>query len=140
MAFVVIDPVYSSEPDSPDGKWISTDASGPHLPRGLYSFSTTVDLTGFDPATVNVQAVVTADDCVSDLRINGVSTGLSTRTASLAADYKRTTLEIPKTAWKVGLNKIEIFVHNEDAADGGGQTQMGLQVRWTATGCTLVRR
>jgi len=138
-AIVIANPVYSSEPDSPSAKWISTDASGPHVPRGLYVFRSTVDLTGFDSSTAKIQAIVTADDCVSDIRINGVSTGLSTSSFSLAADYKRTTLEIPGNRWHGGANQIEIIVRNEDAADGT-KTQMGLQVRWVGTGCTLVQR
>jgi len=138
QAIVVTNPVYSSEPDAPDGKWISTDASGPSLPRGLYVFKTTMDLTGFDPSTAKIQAILTADDCVADIRLNGVATGLSTHAAILASDYKRTTLDIPGKFWQPGSNQIEIVVRNEDA--DGSTTPMALQLRWVATGCTLVQR
>jgi hypothetical protein len=138
-AIVIKNPIYSSEPDTPGVKWIATDASGPHLPRGLYVFKTTFDLTGFDPSTAKIQAIATADDCIADVLVNGASTGLSTTSVSLAEQYKHTTLEIPSNRLHGGENAIEIIVRNENAPDGAN-TQMALKVHWAATGCTLVQR
>jgi hypothetical protein len=142
-AVVISEPVYTNQPNSPTAKWLSTDGSGPPVPSGYYIFSTTVDLTGFDPSTAKVQAVVTADDLVTDIRINGVSTGLKTHTALLAPDYKETTLDIPARHWRPGINQVEFVIHNDNATDVTQlqtQTQMGLQVRWLGDACTAVQR
>jgi hypothetical protein len=140
-AVVIADPVYANQPNSPTVKWLSTDGSGPPVPSGYYIFSTTVDLTGFDTATAKVQAVVTADDLTKDIRINGVSTGLSTQTALLAPDYKETTLDIPARYWHPGINQVEFVIHNDNSTDATqAQTQMGLQVRWVGDACTAVQR
>jgi hypothetical protein len=69
-------------PDSPIGSagssWIAPAAScAISYAPGAYVYRTTFDLTGLDPATAHVDGIYGSDDTVTDVRLNGVSTGIS---------------------------------------------------------------
>jgi hypothetical protein len=62
-------PVYA--PDDERSKWLSTSPKLPLLSAGRYVFSTTFDLTGFDPTTATLHLALVADDEVVEVRLNG---------------------------------------------------------------------
>jgi ferric-dicitrate binding protein FerR (iron transport regulator) len=62
-------PVYA--PDDERSKWLSTSPKLPLLSAGRYVFSTTFDLTGFDPTTAKLHLAFAADDEVVEVRLNG---------------------------------------------------------------------
>lgn len=78
---------YTLAPGFPVGPWV---AEGPLsrwiAPRpeqgignapGTYTFTTTFDLTGFDPASARIEGQVSADDALGAIRLNGTRITLS---------------------------------------------------------------
>jgi hypothetical protein len=132
---------YAQNP--PDGRWVSTAPGMPDAPGGDFVFRTTVDLTGYDPATVEITAHAGADDNVSAVRINDVDVGLSTPTRR--AFYP---LALPARAWRAGLNQLDVVVHNGAAATAPPAPQprrtrinpMALSWVWDGSASPIVRR
>jgi len=59
-------------------KWIGVVANGSTgVAQGPYHYRTTFSLAGFLPSTVRLNLVLAADNSVSDVLLNGVSTGIS---------------------------------------------------------------
>ena len=64
--------------NGPDSQWIGLSSQGAdNLPAGHYVFRTAFDLAGYDPSTAQLSMIVAVDDVLNDVRINGVSTGIS---------------------------------------------------------------
>jgi hypothetical protein len=120
------------------GSWIAVNAALDDQPTGMFAFRTRVDLTGFDPASVSITASVAADDCVSDILINGVSTALSTVNKQNMDGYEKTDLAIPAKFWHAGINQIDVVVLNKPQTFA--PNCVALHVEWTATGRVVVRR
>jgi len=58
--------------------WIAPGAdTAASYPSGDYVYRTTFDLTGLDPATATISGIYGSDDFVTDVILNGVSTGIS---------------------------------------------------------------
>jgi hypothetical protein len=91
-------------------------------------------LSSVDSATAVVHAHATADNGIVDIRINGVSTGITKKIGTVADDFTASVLDIPAKFWLSGVNQIEVVVRNDDWAPGT-QTNMGLQLKWSASGC-----
>ena len=105
----------------PLGIWLTNNAKsgwlGPVNPGasvdalGAYVYETTFDLTGFDPASARVTCQVVVDDTLTDVLINGVSTGLSSSgSAALSAALVITSGFVP------GLNRLEFQTANSGAS------------------------
>lgn len=78
---------YTLQPGFPVGPWL---AEGPNsrwiAPRlggsanaapGRYTYTTSFDLTGYDPATAQITGQVAADDLLVAVNLNGVSVGVT---------------------------------------------------------------
>jgi len=105
-----------------NSQWISfqSDESVGDAP-GLYTYTTTLDLTGYDPASVTLTVEVAADEQLSAVRLNGVGLGLS------ATGYSGfTTLSI-NGPFQAGLNTLDFVVNNA----GSTANPSGLRVRFT---------
>ncbi|NQU26149.1 MAG: lamin tail domain-containing protein, partial [Candidatus Nealsonbacteria bacterium] len=64
--------------NSGSSKWIGAVSSGTtNVAAGDYAYETTFDLTGFVPGTATVSMNLAADDSLTDVLINGVSTGIT---------------------------------------------------------------
>ena len=140
-AIVVVNPRQEYAANTPAGRWVSTDGGFVDAPVGDFTFATSLDLSGFDPASALVVARVAADDVVVDVRVNGRSTGLSTPLTtpkeSLAATHD---LTVPGP-WLSGPNQVEIIVENRPKPPGASPYNgMGLQLAWLATATPRVRR
>lgn len=99
-----------------DGTWVfNTDRSkwiGPRFntveaAAGDYTYELTFDLTGFDPATAVLRGGWATDNLGPDLKLNGVSTGLSN-----GAQFGSLTPFTVSTGFQAGLNKLEFLVNN----------------------------
>jgi hypothetical protein len=112
-------------------KWISPrfDSSGAAglasdggAGAGTYVYRVTLDLTGFDPATVRVFGSWATDNTGTGIRVNDVSTGLTNpgQFPSLT-DFVISNSSL----FTAGINSIDFLVKNEDAVAGF----TGLQVR-----------
>jgi hypothetical protein len=117
------------------GRWIGVDSKLDDQPVGDFDFQTTVDLAGLDPETVTATVLMAADDYIEDIRVNGISTGLSTPTG-LAA----TSRTLPNGVWRSGANQVDVIVKNMPLSVPLSANFMTLKVAWNATALPLVRR
>jgi hypothetical protein len=120
------------------GSWIAVNAQMDDQPVGIFTFRTMVDLTGFDPASVSISANVAADDYVADIRVNGVSTGLSTDSKLNLNGHQKGELAIPATFWHPGVNQVDVLVMNKPITFK--PNCMALHVDWAASGLAVVHR
>jgi hypothetical protein len=105
--------------------WIGVaDPGTTNVAVGDYRFRTSFDLTGFDPSSAEVNMTIFVDNRVSDVLLNGVSTGISliypgvgdqTFTPGGSKHFQLSSGFIP------GLNTIEFVLNNEgtDVNPGG---------------------
>ena len=112
-------------------KWISAQADQGTFPNdpgsGDYIFHTTFDLTGFDPATAQISGQWTMDNYSPDLRLNGVSTGIT----ALEPDFTVFQSFSITSGFVAGLNTLDFHVHNEPYF--GNVNPMGLRVELSGT-------
>jgi hypothetical protein len=118
-------------------RWISPAKAPSLFVAGDYAFRTTVDLSGFDPATAAVAARVSLGDSVRDVRVNGRSVGLNGAATDRASGER--TLEIPASAFTQGVNQVEFVVHNDVPANRQ-RSPFAFRVRWRATAAPIVTR
>src|SRR5262249_35042738 len=107
-------------PTSNTSRWISphpTEGGGELA--GSYTYRTTFDLSSFDPSTARLTVKVAIDDKLTDIKLNGQSSGL---TASGYAAF--TTLTIDH-GFAFTLNTLEFVISNAPAA---GANPSGLRV------------
>jgi hypothetical protein len=116
-------------PDDERSLWVSTLAELPQVSAGRYTFSTTFDLTGFDPKTARLHLFICADDYVAELRINGhVIPVQQTRGATWY--HSANSLEIDSN-FLPGINHLDVVVFNVER-------QMGLKAELYGTAVRTV--
>lgn len=111
-------------PNSDTSRWISpqtNELNGDAI--GSYTYRTTFDLTGFDPATVRLTAKVAVDDAVDKIKLNGQILSLSA--AGPAAFH---TLSI-SSGFTVNVNTLEFSLKN----NGTTTNSSGLRVELTVS-------
>ena len=101
-------------------RWISPSTAGGSGAVGNYVYTTTFNLTGFDPTTARITGSISADDQATIL-LNGTQVG-----ASPAGGYQFFTPVSITTGFQSGINTLTFNVNNS-----GGVT--GLQFNATAT-------
>jgi hypothetical protein len=102
--------------------WINgTGSSADNAPAGLYIYTTTFSLGGFDPSTASISGQWASDN-VSEIYLNGVSTGISSPTSWEFAGFSSFTLD---SGFVAGLNTLSFYV-TQNVQDIGNPT--GLQV------------
>ncbi|MCI0578792.1 MAG: hypothetical protein L0332_15715 [Chloroflexi bacterium] len=89
-------------------RWISpqTNEATGDAP-GNYTYHTSFDLTGFDPATVRITARVAVDNVLEDVKLNGQSLGLT------ATGFAAFTLLSINSGFVANVNTLEFVVCNE---------------------------
>ncbi len=106
-------------------QWISADDAGAANNPGIFTYETTLDLTGLDPATARVHLNVAAADDVQAIYLNGVDTRIILPPAS-ANPWTAFTSATIGDGFQAGLNTLDIVVET-----AGGPT--GLQVQLSGT-------
>jgi len=91
---------------------------------GEYRFQTTFDLTGLDPSTVSITFYVEDDNQLTDLLLNGTSTGINGYGTDIWNNPQTVT-----TGFVSGVNTL-VFVVINDA--GGGGNIVGLRVKFVS--------
>lgn len=101
--------------DPTRSQWLSTAGGLPTVGAGIWIFRTTIDLTGFDPATAEVQADVMVDDALNDIRVNGVSSGRSLPLSSDRSNWRQFHRLTLRGGFKPGKNTLDFVVYNGSA-------------------------
>lgn len=111
---------------NPASQWISVAANGKkNQPKGLYDYQTSFDLTGLDASTASLSGSFAVNNCVTDILINGVSTGLgSSGTCGSNTHFKSFTAFSITTGFISGMNTLTFIVRNS----GTGASSTGLNV------------
>ena len=110
--------------------WIGYSAQGTdNQPGGNYSFSTTFNLAGWLAETAKVSFYVAVDNELLDVKINGVSTGIT----SIGHDAFRGPFTI-HSGFVPGTNRIDFLFQNWDIVSN----PMGLRVAISGTAIPIV--
>ena len=123
--------------DRPDAGWIGPTARLSNAAPGKYVYRTTLDLTGYNAASVSATTVMSADDLIVDVRVNGTPVvlpppGDQPQWRSLSEGT------LDGGPWRSGLNQLDVTVYNGTA--GTRMNPTGLLFGWTLTAAPLVRR
>ncbi|HEU4328717.1 MAG TPA: neuraminidase-like domain-containing protein [Roseiflexaceae bacterium] len=104
--------------NSGTSRWISSTPNmfSELLDPGVYTYRTTVDLSGYATDGLRLTALVAVDDGLRDVRLNGTSLGL---TAAGLARFSTIQISGP---FREGPNTLEFVTEN------GGKNQAGLRV------------
>ncbi len=94
-------------------------------PVGIYTYSSTFNLTGLDPTTALITGLWSTDNEGIDIRINGISTGNSFLDSM---SYTSTQPFSITSGFQSGLNTLDFIVQND-----GGPTGLRLEMTGTAS-------
>jgi ferric-dicitrate binding protein FerR (iron transport regulator) len=123
-------------------QWLSftRDVRPGGMPRSIFTFETTFDLTGFDPSTVMVAAQLLADNGVRAVRINGNSVPIKSwddnESGQTFMSNQFRLIKI-REGFLAGKNKLEIDVWNGIYRMIGSENEpnpMSLRVEFQAYG------
>jgi hypothetical protein len=126
-AFVASNSVYPLPspwvPQGPNSQWIAptTDTNGP---IGNYTYTTTFDLTGLNPATASLSGVWTTDNNGGNIILNGNNLGFTT---SFTSFFAFNNLFSATSGFVPGINTLQFVVFN-----GGGPTGLRVEVSGSA--------
>jgi len=118
-------------PNGPYSRWIGpSSAQRQDLDptqgnaAGAYTYQTTFNLTGYDLSRIHLTGGAAADNSITDVLINGVSTGFA-----VAGFSALTPFTIPGTMLLAGVNTVDVIVTNDPTAgDPTAPNPAGLRV------------
>jgi len=117
--------------NSATSKWISAQPNQTTFPNdpgtGNYTFRTTFDLSGFDPANAQISGQWTMDNLGLDLLLNGNSTGIT----APEPDFTNFQSFSITGGFVAGLNSLDFVIRNEPYE--GDPNPMGLRVELSGT-------
>lgn len=113
--------------DQSDGKWLAPDPvsewiSGGGTSPGGFDYRTSFSLAGFDPATASITGTVAADNEITDIRINGHSTGFRLGIVgypSYTSFQQFNPLPVFSGDFVAGINTIDVLVYNDATGPQG---------------------
>jgi len=82
-------------------------------PFSTYDYQTTFDLTGFDPTTASITGVFSTDNNLTDVLINGISTGI---TSDFSGFGSVNPFSIT-SGFQSGVNTLDFILVNGDDSD-----------------------
>ncbi len=88
-------------------KWIAPLTNSGAAAGGDYAYRTSFDLTGFDPATAVLMGSWATDNLGTDIKLNGVSTGLAN-----SVQFGALTPFTLSTGFIEGVNTLEFHLNN----------------------------
>ena len=137
-ALVLANPRSDYTASRPDARWVAPTARLSNAPPGRYVYRTTLDLTGYNVASASVTAVMSADDEVVDVRVNGTSVALPPSILKQVTWRSVAEVALAGARWKSGPNQVEVVVFNADS--GRRMNPTGLLFGLKVTAALLVRR
>jgi hypothetical protein len=115
-------------------QWLSTAVDAPKLPNFLrLTFTTTVDLSGFDPATVKLHLRIWVDDDLGELRLNGKPMGPAFMSHG---DFKTPHDFTLDHGFVPGINRLD-FVAVDDLPSADVPSPMELRVEMDGTAAKI---
>jgi len=114
------DPIFTGPwlADGPNSKWIAPQANQSYPtggdPGGPYTYETTFNLTGLNPATAVITGEWTTDNEGVNILINGASTGFTTPFNAFTAFHPFTI----SSGFVSGINTLDFEVNNDGNATG----------------------
>ena len=125
--------------DSGTSQWVSPDANqdsrpgdgGVSEPAGAWTYSTTFDLSGFDPTTARITGRVTADNTLSQVLLNGVD--VSYQSSGGTKDFGGLRQLVISSGFQDGANTLTFVVNNADDTPSGTGNACGLRADLTGT-------
>jgi Lamin Tail Domain/Domain of unknown function (DUF4457)/CotH kinase protein len=118
----------------PDGasQWTGLTGNGAdNIDAAQYTFRTTFNLDGYDPATAELKLYVSVDNDLNNVLLNGTAKGIAS--SGFAAFSGPFTLAGP---YAVGTNNVDFVWTNAGTDPNPG----GLRVKWDATAAPLLAR
>src|SRR6185295_10724842 len=109
------------------GKWIGPQLNTSASAVGVYTYRTTIDLTGRDPSTAVIIGRWATDNQGNDILVNGVSTGNPPNPGFTA--YTPFILASSNATFVAGPNTIDFVVENVQAV---GYTGLRVEMAGTA--------
>jgi PEP-CTERM motif len=107
-------------------QWINATGDGDDLePGGLYIYTLTFSLDGFDPSTASILGEWASDNN-SDVYLNGVDTGISNNTN----DFSPFKLFSITSGFVDGENELQFYVNQIPPGPKGNADPEGLQVNF----------
>ncbi len=110
--------------DNTTSRWIGINAASLNGAAGDYAYRTTFDLTGLDPTSASLVVRWMADNSATDIRLNGVSTGVVGNDFNGFSAYSTIS-----SGFQAGLNTLDFMVTNF----GTSENPTGLRVEITGT-------
>lgn len=106
---------------NPASQWISVAADGSKTqPAGSYAYQTSFDLSRMDASTANLSGSFADDNCVTDILINGISTGEgSSGKCGKTAHYRQFTAFTITTGFISSVNTLTFIVRNTSKSTTG---------------------
>jgi hypothetical protein len=119
--------------DSRDkAQWIADEKLPATMPAGCrWTLRTRFDLAGFDPASAKIDGLITADNIVAEVRINGKSIQLP-KVPESKWFYRKTPILIDRD-FVSGVNTIEVVIENSNPAAAYDPMALCLELHGTAT-------
>ncbi|NLE38137.1 MAG: FecR domain-containing protein [Pirellulaceae bacterium] len=138
-AFVTLPNVRYSDNAPEKSQWISVEGgTARSMPRNtVFTFETTFDLTGFDPATVGVVAQILADNGVKAIRLNGKPVEIEAWVDNTVGQRFQTFHVVEfREGFVEGENRVEVDVFNGISVGVRSANPMALRVELQAFGCS----
>jgi hypothetical protein len=119
--------------NGPSSTWIAPEANqnfGPCCDIGSYTYRTTFDLTGLNPATAQISGQWTTDNGGLDILINEVSTGFTTPDSAFFSGFFAFAID---SGFEAGINTLDFVVNN-----GGGPHGLRVEITSATAGRAVV--
>jgi hypothetical protein len=97
-------------PNDSRAAWVSTEGNLVDVDAGHYTFTTTFDLSGFNPSSAHLRLNLSADDNIAEIRLNGIA--LSIPTLVRGQLYRSMHPLDISSGFLPGVNEIDIVVNN----------------------------
>jgi len=113
-----------------DSMWICPRQDETTVEPGVYVYQLQFDLTGYYPGSAEITGRYSSDDSLTDVKINGVSTGISGAMFDIWHNFSIS------SGFTAGINTLEFLVQNNDGGTGAPNPS-GLRVELSVTAGVL---
>lgn len=118
-------------------KWLSPRSDETITDGGGYVYSTSFDLTGYDPTAVSIRGQILGDDQISWTKVNGTTVAAATGTGFNAwADFEIA----PGEGFITGVNTVDIRAYSLYYGPGGFRLNARLQAPYRGTAWSIPGR